>query len=164
MKTPAGSTKAAWIVAGDLAGIHFLKGVSMIVNRISRRTCAVVALLGLSLFGANVWAYLYTWEGGSTGYWCEADNWSRTGCGSPCEECPDDTGDDAIIESSVTFLQYVSDEIDDLTVSNGDVRLGPTGTGICGTPYDLIVDTVIIEGSTNGAKLRGSHCGGLSTN
>ncbi len=124
----------------------------------------VMALLGLTVGAVRVFAYSYTWIGGSIGLWDADDgSWTRPGCGSPCYEYPG-TGDDATIPDDVTFGAD-SFTSDDLTISNSDVRFGPTGSGYCTELSGYTFDSVSITASSGQtAQLRGGHCVSLVTN
>lgn len=138
----------------------------MIASKSLRRTCTVVALLGLCLSASTVIAFSYTWAGGSSGSWNGSYVWNRSGC-SPCDEYPDDTGDDATIDSAVSLLD-IDETIDDLSITDADVRIGRQGTGICTSPdvlTYLTVDSVTITATSgNTAQMRGGSCQTVSTN
>lgn len=136
----------------------------MIASKGSKRTSLMVLLTALPLTAVPVIAYTYTWIGGSAGAWDADDGaWTRTGCGSPCNEYPG-TGDDAVIPESVAFGAE-SFTSDDLSVVDAEVRFGPTGTGYC-TELDVYTfDSISISATSgNSAQLRGGHCVDLVTN
>lgn len=136
----------------------------MIASKSLKRTCAVMALLGLSLCAAKALAYSYTWTGNTNSLWTGSDNWTRAGCGSPCNEYPDGTDDDATIPENITFTSY-SATIDDLTISDSDVRFGGTGSGYCDSLHAYTFDTVTVTASSgNSAQLRGGNCIAIGTN
>src|SRR5262245_56763737 len=127
----------------------------MIASKSFRRTCTVVALLGLTLGTAQLSAYTYQWMGGSTGVWNDdSGSWTRFACGSPCYEYPG-TGDDAVIPDDVTFGADTFTS-DDLSISDSDVRFGPTGSGYCIEVNGYTFDSVTISASSGQtAQLRG---------
>ena len=135
----------------------------MLKSRSGHRLIAALSVIGVGLCVARAIADSYTWTGNTDNVWAEDDNWTRAGCGSPCYEYPDDTGDDATISTSVNIVEDTQ-EIDDLTISNADVRIGsPTGSGFCETDNVVSIDSVIITGISGAAKLRAGHCQIIST-
>ncbi len=125
---------------------------------------AVLAVIGVGLCVAKTIAYSYTWTGNTSSAWDDYDNWTRAGCGSPCNEYPDDTGDDATISmtDTITDGNYT---IDDLTITSGDVRIGPNSTGYCEEDVVLNVDSVTVSPSGyQPVYLRGGHCTTVYTN
>jgi len=123
-----------------------------------------MALLGLSLCAVKALAYSYTWTGNTNSSWTGSDNWTRSGCGSPCNEYPDGTDDDATVPDDVTFVDH-SATIDDLTVVDSDVRFGYTGSGYCDSVHSFVFDSVTVSASSgNTAQLRGGNCMDVSTN
>lgn len=122
----------------------------------------VYALASLGALAGLALAYSYTWTGGSAGDWSDS-NWTRAGCGSPCSEFPDDTGDDAAICGS-TVIDISEESIDDLSVCDGDVRLGKATGGQCQSFPNLSVDSVTVSaGAGQTAKLRGGNCESVHT-
>lgn len=132
-------------------------------HRFLRAGAGAVALAAVGSIAGLALAYSYSWTGGSSGDW-DGSNWTRTGCGSPCEEFPNDTGDDATICGSVE-IDISTYSVDDLNVCDGDVRIGKSTGGQCQSAAYLTFDSVTISaGAGQTAKLRGGYCDGMHTN
>ena len=115
-------------------------------------------MVGVGVLAAVAAAYTYTYVAESAGEWCGYEHWTRTGCTEGCEECPDDTGDDAIFETNAT-VEESDVEADDVTIIDADVRFGKYSTGYCQEVFHLYFDSITIF-ATNGntAQLRGGAC------
>lgn len=130
----------------------------MIASKTSRRTSLMVLLAATPLTAVPVIAYTYTWTGNTNSSWTGYDNWTRAGCGSPCNEYPDGTDDDAVIPDGNTFPGY-SITIDDLSISDSDVRFGGTGGGYCEALHVYTFDSITVSASSGEtAVLRGGNC------
>jgi hypothetical protein len=141
----------------------FQKGDVMMVEKYKKRMLLVLGLLAVGLCAVRVLAYSYTWTGNTSEYWADTDNWTRAGCGSPCNEYPDGTDDDATVSTGVSY--YPSTQtIDDLTVSDADVRLGRTGSGWCIDVAVFTFDSITVTASAgHTAQLRGGWCDDVYT-
>lgn len=134
----------------------------MIASKAKWRTSLMVLLTAIPLTAVPVIAYTYTWTGNTNNYW-DDENWTRTGCGSPCTEWPDDPSDSAVFTTSVN-VDDITETVDHLTISNAEVRIGKNSTGYCQEAWGLTVDSVtVIASSGNSAKLRGGACGSVVT-
>lgn len=118
-----------------------------------------MAILAITLGAFTAFGYPYTWVGLVDNDWGDEGNWERPGCSTDCGY-PDDTSDDATITDSLAIVfPATSPEIDDLTIADADVRLGPTGSGYCSSFAALTADSIVISASSGQtAKLRGGHC------
>ena len=126
----------------------------------SRWKLSMLALSSLGLAALPVWGYSYTWLGESSNDWCgQFNDWTRTGCGNPCPECPDDSLDSATISLPVN-IDNTTKTIGMLIISNADVRIGtPTGPNCLTTEYSLSVKSVTVTASAGQtAILRSTSC------